>query len=64
MRYKITIHRNSLSMTAEEAVVEADSEHEAKMKAKDGDCIEVDIVECTDIAELSSEIVSVEEINE
>ena len=64
MKYKVTIVRNSLAMTVEEATVSADSIEEAKAKARIGDCEEVDIVECTDLSELSSEIVSVEPIEE
>jgi hypothetical protein len=62
MKYKVTIIRNSLSMTQEEAIVEASSEDEAKRKASNGDCLEIDVVECSDISELSSEIVSVSKI--
>ena len=51
-------------MTVEEVIVEASSEEEAKHKLKTGDCLEVDIVECSDIAELSSEIVSVDKIED
>ncbi len=64
MKYKVTIVRNSLSMTVEEAFIEATSEDEAKYKASIGDCLEVDIVECSDISELSSEIVSVSKAEE
>lgn len=64
MKYKVTIIRNSISMTVEEAIVSSDSEEEAKIKAQNGDCEEVDIVECSDISELSSKIVSVEKIED
>jgi len=64
VKYKIVVNRNSLSMTVEEVIVEASSEEEAKHKLKTGDCLEVDIVECSDIAELSSEIVSVDKIED
>ena len=64
MKYKVTIIRNSISMTVEEAIVSSDSEEEAKIKAQNGDCEDVDIVECTDLSELSSDIVSVEKIED
>jgi hypothetical protein len=64
MQYKVTVHRNSLSITVEEAIVEADSIEEAEIKAKAGECEDVNIVECSDVSELSSEVVSVIKIEE
>jgi len=64
MKYKVVVNRNSISMTVEEMVIEANSEQEAKTKAKEGKCIDVDITECSDVAELSSEVVSIEKISE
>ena len=64
MKYKVTIIRNSISMTVEEAIVSSNSEEEAKIKAQNGDCEEVDIVECTDLSELSSDVMSVVKIED
>lgn len=62
MKYKVTIQRNSISLTTEEITVVADTKEEAEAKALSGDYEEFDIVECSDVAELSSVVSSIEEV--
>jgi len=64
MKYRVMTARNSISLTIEEAIVEASSEEDARQKVLSGDCLEVDIIECSDLSELSNEIVSVLKIEE
>jgi hypothetical protein len=55
MRWEVRVVRNTLSVTEEKVVVEASTKEEAVKKAKLGDYEDVEIVECSDISELSSE---------
>jgi len=64
MKYEVIINRNSVTLTVEKITVEAQDKYEAMDKARRGIFLEIDIVEVSDVADLSSEIESVAEIPE
>ena len=64
MFYEVIVNRNSISLTVEKVIVYATGEGEAVEKALAGDFIEMDIIEVSDISELSSEIESVRSIDD
>jgi hypothetical protein len=45
-------------MTVEEVVVQAESEQDAIRDARNGVFLEMDILECSDISEISNEVTS------
>jgi uncharacterized protein YciI len=55
MRWEIKITRNAISVSEERVIVEAESKEEAMVKAKRGEYEDIEIIECSDVAELSSE---------
>jgi len=64
MLYEVIINRNNISLTVEKVIVDAETEHEANKKALGGEFLEMDIIEVSDISELSSEIESTNPIQE
>ena len=55
MRWKILSTKNSISVTVEKVIITADTKEEALAKAYIGDYDDIEIIECSDVAELSSE---------